>query len=208
MRPDSRGLYFHFVHRHPEVSYPFSPCTRCDFRTILLAKNVRNLHLDFGDSYHCIMGSIEAICRLAIEEMHHLKRLVLTLSNIRCIHSDGIMARLIDTISDATRETGRLLSIGSKAISTGPHEDDYASESWFWQATEPRSHLTWVDDWALQDAADAAAAAALFGPRRLTAAPATEGAASEDPFSWDDFSENDFADSDSDAAIFSEADLT
>jgi len=199
MRPDDRGFYFLFVHRKPNVSYPFSPCTRCDFRTISLAKNVRKLHLDFGDSYHCIMGSIQAICRLAIEEMRYLERLVLTLSNIRCIHSNGDMARLINKINDATRETGRLLSVSSEVFSTGLHEKGFASESWFWQTTEPRSHLVWVDDWAKKIASDAAAAEARFGQRRHTQAAATDSddagdASSEDSFSDIDPDEDDFND--------------
>jgi hypothetical protein len=195
MKSDNRGFSFLFVHHTPRASYPFSPCTRCDFQTITLAKNVHKLHLDFGDSYHCIMGSIEAICRLAIEEMSHLERLVLTLSNIRCIHSDGYMAWLINKINESTRETGRLLSVGSKAFSTGPHAEDFAAESWFWQTTRPRSHL---DDWAEKCAADAAAAEALFGQRRLTVAPA----AAEDALDGDASSERGFTDGDPDEDDF------
>jgi hypothetical protein len=159
---------------------------------------VRKLHLDFGDSYHCIMGSIEAICRLAIEEMSRLERLVLTLSNIRCIHSDGYMACLVNKINESTRETGRLLSVGSKAFSTGPHAEDFATESWFWQTTRPRSHLAWVDNWAEKCAADDAAAEALFGQRRLTVAPS----ASEDALDEDASSERGFTDSDPDEDDF------
>jgi hypothetical protein len=198
MRPDDRGFYFHFVHRTPVASYPFSPCTRCDFYTIKLAENVRKLHLDFGDSSHCIIDSIEAICRLAVEDMLQLEHLVLTLSNIQCVDSAGNMARLIEKINYSTDETGRLLSVSSKAFCAGPYVADYASESWFWQATEPRGHLAWVDDWTKKIAADAAAAEALFGQRRLTKAPATADAAGDDDFSDDEDSEFDFTDSDFD----------
>lgn len=173
LKPHRYMRSFHFVHHTPNGNIPFSfsPCAWCDFTTIQLAKNVRKLHLDFGDSYHCIMGYIEQICRLAIEEMHHLELLVLTLSNLRCFHSEGYAAILINKINEATRETGRLLSVGTKAFSTGPDEEGFASESWFWQSTEGRGHLCWVDDWAKQIAENEAAAEALFGKRRLTTAP-------------------------------------
>ena len=183
MGPNHRGDPFLFVHHTPDgtIPCPFSPCTRCDFRTISLAKMVRKLHLDFGDSCHCIIDSIEGICRLAIEEMHHLERLVLTLSNLRCIHSDGYVTFLINKINEATKETGRLLSVGSKAFSNSPDHEDFASESWFWQTTEPRSHLCWVDNWVKKIAEDEAAAEALFGKRRLTAASATAASATAAP---------------------------
>jgi hypothetical protein len=186
MRPNHRDDSFLFVHHTPDgiISCPFSPCTWCDFRTISLARNVRKLHLEFGDLHHCTMGPIEGICRLAIEEMHHLECLVLTLSNYWCIYGDGYAAVLTNKINEATQETGRLLLVNSKAFSNGPDHEDSASESRFWQTTEPRSHLCWVDDWAKKIAEDEAAAEALFGKRRLTMAtttPATTALATKAP---------------------------
>jgi len=173
LKPRRYMKAFHFLHHTPngDIPFCFRPCAWCDFTTIRLAKNVRKLHLDFGDSYHCIMAYVEQICRYAIEEMHHLDGLVLTISNLRCIHSEGHAATLISRINEATRETGRLLSVGTKAFSIRPDHEDFALESWFWKTTDGRQHLCWVDDWAKQIAANEAAAEALFGKHRLTTAP-------------------------------------
>jgi hypothetical protein len=127
------------------------------------------------------------------------------------------MQRLINKINDSTRETGRLLSVGTRAFSTGPNMEDFASESWFWQASQPRRTLTWMDTWALRCAVDAAAAEALFGRRTfhgaasiqaaLTQAASTQAASTQAASTQAASAEDDFTDSDPDENDFDEDDL-
>ncbi len=162
MKRDNDGFYRLFYHGYTREHFLYSPCPKCDHKTILLAKNVRSLHLDFGDSYHCIMPIIEQTCSIAIREMP-LERLVVTISNIWSYQTCRYLSRLIWKVNNATQETGRLLSVSSKAFSPGPTWADFGSESWFWQTTGGRKVMTWVDDWNKKRADDAAAIERLYG---------------------------------------------
>jgi hypothetical protein len=137
----------------------------CDYKTILLAKNVRSLHLDFGDSYHCVMHTIERTCKVAIENMQ-LQRLELTVSNIWSWDNHWWLGQVIHRVNDATKETGRLLSVSSKPFSAGSYTAGFASETWFWNTTQGGEPLQWVDDWAKKRADDAAKMKALYDRRK------------------------------------------
>jgi hypothetical protein len=165
MKPGRMGFHRAFSHGPEQGSYYYSPCPMCDYKTILLAKNVRSLHLGFGDSYRCVMHIIERTCKVAIENMQ-LQRLELTVSNIWRWDNYWWLGQVIHRINDATKETGRLLSVSSESFSAGSYTAGFASETWFWNATEGGEPLQWVDDWAKKCAYDAAKMKALYDKRK------------------------------------------
>jgi hypothetical protein len=85
------------------------------------------------------------LCRVAVQRMTKLERLVLELSNICCRHTAaGSYDNAIAQVNVSLGMKAKLLGVGTKFKSPSAHHVNLASDSFFWQAQKGGT-LNWID---------------------------------------------------------------